>query len=172
MTKRKKQQNITQTTPERRKPHRGWTTGKEKSYEKGAWKSSVAQRGQPGGNKPRSATTKAVPKATVETEQGSQQEGVPTGPVGGNPTPIQTRSRNPQEWKPSKVRTPKRENRRYKVGDPPPSGAGASPPVHPRPPRKSSSKSSGLREDRTRTRDRGERESRTTIKKSLGILRI
>ena len=69
-------------------------------------------REQPGVTKPRAAKTKAVPKATVETEQGSQQEGVPTGPVGGNPTPIQKRSRNPQAWKPSKVKTPKRENRR------------------------------------------------------------
>ena len=40
---------------------------------------------QPRVTKPRSATTKAVPKATAETEQGSQQEGIPTEPVGGEP---------------------------------------------------------------------------------------
>ena len=44
-------------------------------------------RGQPGVTKPWSATTKAVLKFTVETEQGSQREGVPTRPVGGEPNP-------------------------------------------------------------------------------------
>ena len=40
---------------------------------------------QPGGTKPRAATTEAVPKATGGTELGSEQKGVPPGRSSGEP---------------------------------------------------------------------------------------
>ena len=67
---------------------------------------------QPRATKPRSATTKAVPKATAETEQESKQEGVPTGPVGGEPDPNPETKEEPPGVEAFKVKAPKRENRR------------------------------------------------------------
>ena len=125
----------------------------------------AGSRGQPGVTKPRSDMTKAVPKTTVETEQGSQQEGDHTGPVGGEPDPNPEKKQDPPGREAIKNQNAQEREPQVKVGDPPPSGAGASPPVHLRPPRKPLSKSSGLREDRTRTRDRGARESQTTTEK-------
>ena len=47
----------------------------------------TGERDQQGVPKPRAAINKAVPKTTVETEQGSQPEEIHTKPVGGEPDP-------------------------------------------------------------------------------------
>ena len=47
----------------------------------------AGEHGQQGVPKPLAAKNKAVPKATVETEQGSQPEVIHTKPVGGEPDP-------------------------------------------------------------------------------------